>query len=150
PSPSYLAQSQRSGAGTLARSGLLPRQVWYAGRCGQLCPAAGRAGRWAHAAAAARDRPLDGGPGRGRLGATGTAQLQPQGGEPDAFARSLAPLLQLYAGLPAADLDTAKLEAVRQEMIRRGWCRNVINRRVVRIKTLWRWAEAQGHVPRGS
>ncbi len=74
----------------------------------------------------------------------------PQGGEPDAFARSLAPLLQLYAGLPAADLDTAKLEAVRQEMIRRGWCRNVINRRVVRIKTLWRWAEAQGYVPRGS
>jgi len=74
----------------------------------------------------------------------------PEGGEPDAFPRSIAPLLQLFGALPAKDFDAARLDLVRQEMVRKSWCRNVINRRVVRIRTLWRWAEAQGHVPRGS
>lgn len=31
-----------------------------------------------------------------------------------------------------------------------GWCRNVVNRQAVRVRTVWRWAERRGLVPPGS
>ena len=31
-----------------------------------------------------------------------------------------------------------------------GWCRNVVNRRIVRIQTAWKWIEKEGLVPKGS
>lgn len=30
------------------------------------------------------------------------------------------------------------------------WCRNVVNRRIARVKTMWRWAESRKLVPAGS
>jgi integrase len=85
------------------------------------------------------------------------------------FRSAIAVLVGLYGTLPAADLGTPQLRAVRQAMLTGsllseaertareqagrplGWCRNVANRQIVRIRTIWRWAEeTAGLVPRGS
>lgn len=63
---------------------------------------------------------------------------------------ALAPVLALYAALPAAQFAGPQLRAVQAEMIRRGWARSFINRSVVRVRTVWRWAEEAGHVPGGA
>lgn len=74
----------------------------------------------------------------------------PKGGEDYAFPRAVKPLLELFASLPARDLDAPRLDRVRQQMIALGWCASHINRQILRIKGVWRWAELQGHVPHGS
>jgi integrase len=56
-------------------------------------------------------------------------------------------LRSLYGTTPAADFTPARLETVRDDMIRRGWVRSSINRRVGRIKRAFRWGVAKGHVP---
>jgi len=91
-----------------------------------------------------------------------------RGRELDQFRFALPPLLRLYGHTPARDFDADRLETVRQAMasgswmseeekaqaVKRkrpvGWCRNVVNRRVVRIRTVWRWAEGKKVVPKGS
>lgn len=77
-------------------------------------------------------------------------RYDPAGREAKQFTYACAPLLDLMPALPASRFDCAKLEQVRDEMIRRGWKREVINRRVIRLRTLWRWAERKGLVPAGS
>jgi integrase len=90
-----------------------------------------------------------------------------RGRERAQFRASLRPLLVLFGPTPAADLDADRLETVQlamasgswmneEERARRGerkqsveWCRNVVNRRVVRIRTVWRWAERKKLVPPG-
>ncbi len=84
------------------------------------------------------------------------------------FAYACAPLVALYGPEPATAIDAAALEAVRDAMAsglwmtelekareqtrgrKVGWCRNVCNRRLTRIKTLWRWAERKKLVPAGA
>jgi integrase len=76
---------------------------------------------------------------------------------------------RLYGELPAGDFRASHLEAVRVAMLvgswmtdreraqhdkRRpgkphGWCRNVVNRQIVRVRTVFRWAELHGYVPDG-
>lgn len=64
--------------------------------------------------------------------------------------------------------DVAELAKVRDEMMRAPrrtsfasraegadaqegcWSRNHVNRQVVRLRTMWRWAEERGHAPKGS
>ena len=53
---------------------------------------------------------------------------------------ALRPLLRLYGTLPAGQFGPVKLTAVRDEMIRLGWCRNVVNRNVARLKHVFKWA----------
>jgi integrase len=89
------------------------------------------------------------------------------GHEREQFRLSLAPVLRLYGEAPAAAFRARELEAVQLAMASgswltprerkargdrypAGWCRNVVNRRVVRVRTLWRWAERRGLVPEGS
>lgn len=81
--------------------------------------------------------------------------------EMDQFRYSVGPLLALYGPTPAAEFDTLALEKVRTAMAQGGWmpdrskrqptpwCRNVCNRRLTRIKTLWKWAERKRLVPEG-
>jgi len=69
--------------------------------------------------------------------------------EPAQYKATLIPLLELFADLPADQFDACHLEKVRMAMAR-NCNRSVINRRVVRIRTLWRWAESQRMVPAGS
>lgn len=90
------------------------------------------------------------------------------GREVTQFRLSLKPLLRLYGDTPARDFDTDRLERVQLSMASGDWmtaaekaaprgpgghvglARSVVNRRVVRIRTVWRWAERKKLVPPGS
>lgn len=63
---------------------------------------------------------------------------------------ALAPVLELFRHLPASEFDAQKLEEARDEMVRANLCKNVVNRRIVRVRTAWRWLERRGHAPKGS
>lgn len=67
--------------------------------------------------------------------------------EADNIRLALRPLRRLYGRTPAADFDSLALEAVRDEMIRGGRCRNRVNKDVSRIRRLFRWAAAKKLVP---
>jgi len=56
---------------------------------------------------------------------------------------ALTVLKELYGRTPAAAFGPLALEAVRAEMIRRGWHRKSINVHVSRIKHLFKWASAK-------
>jgi integrase len=60
---------------------------------------------------------------------------------------ALSVLKDLYGSKPAAAFDPLALEAVRAEMIRRGWRRKSINVHISRIKHLFKWASAKQLVP---
>ncbi len=70
--------------------------------------------------------------------------------ECDNYRHALAPLVALHGNVPAAQIAGPHLRAVQQDMIARRWKRSHINRSVGRIRTVWRWAEEEGHVPAGS
>jgi integrase len=78
------------------------------------------------------------------------ARYDPAGREAKQFGYSIGPLLDVCGAMPAARFGVQDLERVRDEMIRRSWSRGVINRRVIRLRTLWRWAEQKGLAPAGS
>ena len=65
------------------------------------------------------------------------------------FRRATAIVAEQFGSLPAADFTARKLAAVQLAMAK-SWCRNVVNRQVTRIRTVWRWAETEGLVPPGS
>jgi integrase len=67
--------------------------------------------------------------------------------EADNIRLALRPLKRLYGHTPAADFDSLALEALRDEMIREGHCRNRVNKDVSRVRRLFRWAAAQKLVP---
>lgn len=73
-----------------------------------------------------------------------------RGREAVQFDYAAAPLLARHGQTRVDTFGPAALEEVRDEMIRLGWCRRVINRRVIRLRTAWRWLERRGHVPAGS
>ena len=50
----------------------------------------------------------------------------------------------LYASLPLSDFGPKHLGAVRAALVNKGWCRRTINRALTRVKTCWRWLEAEG------
>lgn len=63
---------------------------------------------------------------------------------------AMQPLLDRWASEPAASIDVNRLDEAREAMAAAGLCRNVVNRRVIRVRTVWRWAERNRHVPPGS
>jgi len=100
-----------------------------------------------------------------------TAEVAPtvgeRGRERQAFARALTVVIRTCGPEPAAGFDVAALERVREAMVsgswrspaerkehgrryQTTWCRNVVNRMIVRVKTVWRWAERKKLVPPGS
>src|SRR5690606_8711603 len=54
---------------------------------------------------------------------------------------------KLYARTLARDFGPRQLKAVRGEMVRAGWVRTSINRHVVRIRTVFRWAASEQLIP---
>ena len=64
-----------------------------------------------------------------------------------AFRYALQPVKGLYGSTRAKDFGPLALEAVREDMIRRGWCRNHINHNVFRVKRLFKWAVSKQLVP---
>lgn len=60
---------------------------------------------------------------------------------------SAAVVRELFGRTPAAEFGPKKLKAVRQAMIDRGWCRNMVNAQVDRVKRMFKWAVAEELVP---
>lgn len=95
-------------------------------------------------------------------------------GEQDGYRRALTVLVRVRGQVAADDFGPDDLEAVRDAMcdgswmspaekrsrpaaggrpprvVVVGWSRGVVNRRVGRVKTAWRWLEKKRLVPRGS
>ena len=68
-------------------------------------------------------------------------------GEQAAIRCSLRPLRELYGSTPAADFGPLKLKALRDDMIRRGWCRTLVNARIRRVKLCFKWGVGSELVP---
>jgi len=60
---------------------------------------------------------------------------------------ALRPLKRLYGPTPALAFGPVALRAVRDEMVRLGWCRTHINRQVNRIRHVFKWAAGRELVP---
>jgi integrase len=60
---------------------------------------------------------------------------------------SMKPVRQLYGFTPAAEFGPRNLATVRQHMIKLGWCRSLINRRIDRVKRVFKWAASEELVP---
>ena len=90
------------------------------------------------------------------------------GRERQQYVYSFRPVVRLYGATSAAAFGVDELEAVQETMITGswmsaetraacqkqnrpvGWSKNVVNRRIVRIRTVWKWAERRKLVPPGS
>lgn len=68
-------------------------------------------------------------------------------GEIENFRHALRPLRRLYGTTPAAHFGPLALKAVREEMIRLGWCRNVVNRQTSRLRQVFKWGTENELVP---
>jgi integrase len=72
-----------------------------------------------------------------------------EGRETVQFKHSLRALRERYGATPAQAFGPKALKAVRQVMADGGLCRNVVNRSVARIKTLFKWATEEELIPGG-
>lgn len=81
---------------------------------------------------------------------------------------AIAPLKRLFGSLPVGGFTAPRLEELRTAMVSGSWmtseeqeryrkrglpiglCRTTANRRIVRIRTMWGWAESKGLAPPGS
>jgi integrase len=63
------------------------------------------------------------------------------------YRASLKPLAELYGMTPAREFGPLALKAVRQRFVAVGCCRSVVNRRVGRIRHLFKWAVSEELVP---
>lgn len=60
---------------------------------------------------------------------------------------AVAVMLEMYGESPAAEFGPLALQAVRQAMIEKEWCRNQINKHVGRLRRVFKWAASQELVP---
>lgn len=56
-------------------------------------------------------------------------------------------LFMLYGYTIAAEFGPIALQVVRQKMIDNDWCRNVVNKRIGRLRLVFKWAASQELVP---
>lgn len=56
-------------------------------------------------------------------------------------------LRELYGHTLATEFGPLALKAVRSQMVARGWCRSLINRRVGRIRRIFKWSAAEESIP---
>lgn len=67
--------------------------------------------------------------------------------EIDAFRYALKPVKELFEHASVTEFGPRALQAVRQRMIEYDWCRSYINKQVVRIKGMFRWAAENELIP---
>ncbi len=67
--------------------------------------------------------------------------------ELDEYRQVIRVLRRLYGSTPAQDFGPLALKVVRQQMIDAGLSRGVINRRIGRVKRLFKWAVAEEMLP---
>src|ERR1700733_4817675 len=68
-------------------------------------------------------------------------------GELDNFRHALRPLRRLYGTSSPLQFGPKALKAVREQMVVMGCCRTNINRRISRIKSVFRWAVENELIP---
>jgi integrase len=68
-------------------------------------------------------------------------------GESDSIRKALGPLRQLYGSTAASAFGPLALKAVREEMVRKGWCRTYINSQIGRTRRMFKWATENELVP---
>jgi integrase len=68
-------------------------------------------------------------------------------GEIGCYWDAMQPVLKLFAATPAVEFGPKALQLVRAEMIAMDWCRNVVNRQVVRVRFMFKWAVSQELIP---
>lgn len=85
-----------------------------------------------------------------RFDAEAQARYDPAGREARQFRSTYPPLLAAHGSTPACGFGVSELEQVRDAMIALDWQRETINRRVSRVRTMFRWAERKGLVPPGA
>jgi integrase len=56
---------------------------------------------------------------------------------------------ELYGRTPAAEFGPLALQAVREAMIGKGWCRTHTNRQMERVKRMFKWATSRQIIPGG-
>ncbi len=65
------------------------------------------------------------------------------------YRQSLRPVRELYGHTPAKEFGPLALKAVRRVMVGTGLCRPLVNRRVGRVKRVFKWAASEQLVPVG-
>jgi hypothetical protein len=60
---------------------------------------------------------------------------------------ALRELNRLYGSAAAHDFGPLALDAVRNAMIDKDWCRSTINKQITRLKAMFKWAMAQELIP---
>ena len=66
----------------------------------------------------------------------------------DDFDEAIRPLLKLYGKTKAIDFGPLRLKAIRQQLIDAGRCRTNVNRHIVRVRHIFKWA-AENEMIRG-
>jgi len=54
---------------------------------------------------------------------------------------------ELYGEIIAADFGPLALKAVRAGMVKRRWCRSLINQRIGRVRRMFKWAASEELIP---
>lgn len=68
-------------------------------------------------------------------------------GELDSIKRALRPLKDLYADTLATEFGPRALAVVREQMVTAKLCRSLVNKRIDRVKRMFKWATAEELVP---
>jgi hypothetical protein len=55
------------------------------------------------------------------------------------YRQTLRLVRDLYGLMPAVEFGPIALKSVRQAMIKRGWCRGLVNQRVNRVRRVFKW-----------
>lgn len=67
--------------------------------------------------------------------------------EVDEYRLTIRYVASLYSHVPAREFGPLALKTLRQKFIDAGWCRSIVNRRVNRVRHLFKWAVAEELVP---
>jgi integrase len=67
--------------------------------------------------------------------------------ETDVIKMALRPLNRLYGSTRAVVFGPLALKAIQSEMVGLGWSRGVINKQIVRIRQMFKWAVANEMIP---
>jgi len=67
-------------------------------------------------------------------------------GEADKIGMALRPLRLLYGPTTANEFGPLKLKAVREAMIKLGWCRGMINQAIGRVRRFVKWCVENEYV----
>jgi integrase len=67
--------------------------------------------------------------------------------EPREYRLALRPVKELFGHIPAGEFGPLALKTVRENMIRAGLCRSLVNQRIGRVKRCFKWAASEQIVP---